>query len=50
MLSDHLQECGFMVFEAANADEAINVIETGIPTTSRVAALALLNQAEPSLS
>jgi DNA-binding NtrC family response regulator len=31
MLSDHLQECGFMVFEAANADEAINTIESGIP-------------------
>ena len=31
MLSDHLQECGFMVFEAANADEAINIIEKGIP-------------------
>src|SRR5215469_5706733 len=31
MLSDHLQECGFMVFEAANADEAINTIEAGIP-------------------
>jgi DNA-binding NtrC family response regulator len=31
MLSDHLQECGFMVFEAANADEAITTIETGIP-------------------
>ena len=31
MLSDHLQECGFMVFEAANADEAITTIQTGIP-------------------
>jgi DNA-binding NtrC family response regulator len=31
MLSDHLQECGFMVFEAANADEAIKIIETGLP-------------------
>ena len=31
LLSDHLQECGFMVFEAANADEAISTIETGIP-------------------
>jgi len=31
MLSDYLQECGFMVFEAANADEAINTIEAGIP-------------------
>jgi CheY-like chemotaxis protein len=31
MLSDHLQECGFMVFEAGNADEAITMIETGIP-------------------
>jgi CheY-like chemotaxis protein len=31
MLSDHLQECGFMVFEAANADEAITTIETGVP-------------------
>jgi DNA-binding NtrC family response regulator len=31
MLSDQLQECGFMVFEAANADEAIALIETGIP-------------------
>jgi DNA-binding NtrC family response regulator len=31
MLSDHLQECGFMVLEAANADEAITTIETGIP-------------------
>jgi DNA-binding NtrC family response regulator len=31
LLSDHLQECGFMVFEAANADEAITTIETGIP-------------------
>jgi DNA-binding response OmpR family regulator len=31
MLSDHLQECGFMVLEAANADEAIRTIETGIP-------------------
>jgi DNA-binding NtrC family response regulator len=31
MLSDHLQECGFMVFEAANADEAITTLETGIP-------------------
>lgn len=30
MLSDHLQECGFMVFEAANTDEAINTIEAGI--------------------
>jgi DNA-binding NtrC family response regulator len=30
-LSDHLQECGFMVFEAANADEAIHTIESGIP-------------------
>src|SRR6187549_3800995 len=29
--SDHLQECGFMVFEAANADDAITTIETGIP-------------------
>ena len=31
LLSDHLQECGFIVFEAANADEAITTIETGIP-------------------
>jgi DNA-binding NtrC family response regulator len=31
MLSDHLQQCGFMVFEAGNADEAITTIETGIP-------------------
>jgi DNA-binding NtrC family response regulator len=31
MLSDHLQDCGFMVFEAANADEAINTIQTGVP-------------------
>ena len=31
MLSDHLQECGFMVFEAGSADEAITTIETGIP-------------------
>ena len=31
MLSDHLQECGFMVLEAANADEAIKTIQTGIP-------------------
>jgi DNA-binding NtrC family response regulator len=31
MLSDHLQKCGFMVFEAANADEAIHTIESGIP-------------------
>ena len=31
MLADHLQECGFMVFEAGNADEAITTIETGIP-------------------
>jgi DNA-binding NtrC family response regulator len=31
MLSDHLQECGFMVFEAANANEAIHTIESGIP-------------------
>ena len=31
MLSDHLQECGFMVFEAATADEAIHTIERGIP-------------------
>jgi DNA-binding NtrC family response regulator len=26
-----LQECGFMVFEAGSADEAITTIETGIP-------------------
>jgi DNA-binding NtrC family response regulator len=31
MLSDHLQECGFMVLEAANADDAIKTIQTGIP-------------------
>ena len=31
MLSDHLQDCGFMVFEAGSADEAITTIETGIP-------------------
>jgi DNA-binding NtrC family response regulator len=31
MLSDHLQECGFMVFEAANADEAITTIKSGLP-------------------
>jgi len=30
MLSDHLQECGFMVFEAPSADEAIKIIETRV--------------------
>jgi DNA-binding response OmpR family regulator len=25
MLSDHLQECGFMVFDAGSADEAITM-------------------------
>jgi CheY-like chemotaxis protein len=27
MLSDYLQECGFKVLEASNADEAILIIE-----------------------
>ena len=31
LLSDHLQGCGFMAFEATNADEAISTIEGGIP-------------------
>jgi CheY-like chemotaxis protein len=31
MLSDHLQESGFMVLEAANADEAISTIKSGLP-------------------
>ncbi|MGI8725867.1 MAG: response regulator [Methyloceanibacter sp.] len=29
LLSDHLQECGFKVLEAASADEAIGIIQNG---------------------
>jgi CheY-like chemotaxis protein len=31
MLSDHLQGCGLLVLEAANADEAISTINSGLP-------------------
>jgi DNA-binding NtrC family response regulator len=30
MLSDYLQECGFAVLEAANADEAVTLIERDV--------------------